>query len=411
MIIMLKEKLITYFKSGEKQHEQFNVGAEFESLIVNKNDLKSESPKGMESLLTELAQQGWQSKNESVLELEKDGTTVTLKPGCQLEVSIKKSTSIRDTDKVYLDFLKDIFPLLEKRNLYMLAVGYQPASKVGEMEDSQKKEHQFITKYIKAQAKYSSNMMKGSAGTQVTIDYAHQDDFRKKFQVAYALSPVMFALFDNSPIFEGEVYSDKCLRRLIGSKCDDNRCGAPNIMDRDFGYAAYADFLMACPPIFIKDGNEYVYTGEKTLAEIYQDKEITEEEIQHAITMVCSDIKLNKFIEIRMADALPYPLNIAYVTLWKTLLYSQENLDALYEFTNTITGEDIVKANQDVIKEGLNAKFGQGTLRDLAKDLFFMANNYCLPFEAHYLQPLEALIFKEITPREITLRHLQEIKG
>lgn len=410
---MLKEKLIAYFRSGETLHEHFKVGAAFEHVIIKKGDMKTvpfRGPEGMESLLGELKEKGWQTYLNTSTGVEKEGTIITVEPGCKLKVSIKKTSDIKEIDRIYLEFLKDLFPLLEKRNQYMLAVGYHPASKIEEIEDSFDQRYQHVSQYLKDKGQYALNMLKGTVSTQVTLDYAHQDDFRKKIQVAYALSPVMTALFDNSPIFEGEVYKDRTLRRLMGNNSDEHRYQIPGIFKNAFGYADYAEFIMNSSPVFIKNGDKYIFTGEKTLAEIYQDKEIDEEGIEHALSMVFPDLKLKKHLEIRMADALPYPLNMAYITFWKTLIYNIENLNALYEFIHTIKEEDIIKANQDIITEGLNAKYGNGTVRDLAKDLFFMANSYCLPIEAHYLQPIEAVIFNEISPRDVTLRHLNEIK-
>lgn len=101
-----------------------------------------------------------------------------------------------------------------------------------------------------------------------------------------------------------------------------------------------------------------------------------------------------------MADALPYPLNMAYVALWKGLLYSQDNLDALYEFVLTIKPEEVEKAKEDILKEGIQAKIGDNPLLELAKDLFFMANKELNFFEAPYLQPLEPIIFKSLLPKK-----------
>ncbi|MFZ5944197.1 MAG: glutamate--cysteine ligase [Bacillota bacterium] len=413
---MLKQEIINYFRSGEKEHENFSIGTEFEHLVLDKSSLKSVGyggEQGIEGLLKKLTNKGWQgiTEGEYLVGLNKEGTTITLEPGCQLEISIKSTQSLKEMDKTYLEFLRDIFSILEENNQLMLAIGYQPESKIEEVDLNPKKRYQFMAEYFKNQGKYAHHMMKGTAATQLTIDYAHQDDFRKKFQVAYALSPVMAALFDNSPIFEGEAYQEYCLRRKIWNNCDDARCVINNFMDKDFGYGDYADFLLQTPPIFIKKGDEYIYTGEKTLAEIYHEGNISQEEIEHAVSVVFPDVRLKKFIEIRMVDALPYPLNLAYAALWKGLLYSQENLDALYEFTMTIDQNAVVTANSDIIKEGMNTKYGQGTLRDLAKDLFFMAGNYINPAEAHYLQPLEPIIFKEILPREVTIRYLNEMRA
>lgn len=412
---MLAEKLITYFKSGEKEHEKFSMDVNFGHILVYKNNLKAVSfkgPQGIESLLTELTQIGWQGikEDEHLIRLVKNGTTIYLGAGSQVNLSVQSSTSIKSIDDTYLNFLKDTFPILEARNQLLLAIGYQPATKIEEIEFNPQKGYRLMAQYFKNHGKYAYHLMKGTANTQFTIDYAHQDDFRKKIRVAYVLAPVMAALFDNAPIFEGKVYEDKCLSQLIWKNCDAARCLMPNVMEKDFGYSDYADYLLNNPPIFIKNGNEYVYTDEKTLAEIYQNKEITLAEIEHATNMVSSNLKLKRSLEIRLADALPYPLNLAYITFWKALVYSQENLDALYEFTMTLTGEDIAKANSNILKEGVNTLLGQGTIEDLAKDLFFMAGNHCVQNEVHYLQPLEAIIFKDITPKEVILRHLQEVE-
>lgn len=413
---MMKDKIIQYFRSSEKEHDNFKINVDFQHFIVNNKDLKSidyQGNQGIETLLKQLEGKGWQGiyENEALVGLTKDGSTINLKAGCQLELSIKDTYSIKEVDNTYLKFLQDLFPLLEKNNQHMLAVGYLPASKITDVGLSPEKKYQYLAQYMENRGLSAVQMLKGMAGTCLSFNYAHQDDFRKKIQVAYALHPVMAALFDNSPVFEGQVYEGYSLRSKLQDSWEKDRGTNFDIMKGDLGYDDYAEILLKTPPIFIKEGSEYIYTGEKTLEELYQDRELTEEVIDHTASMAFFALGLKNCIELRMVDALPYPLNLAYITLWKSLLYNQENLDALYEFTMTISQQEIEKAKEDLIEEGLEAKLGQGTLRDLAKDLFFMAGHRGNPGESHYLQPLEAVIFKEIVPKEITLRHLKELKG
>jgi len=410
---MLREKLIDYFRAGAKPHDEFTIGAEFEHLLVEKGTLQWVpffGEKGVESLLKELLTKGWQGdyEGEYLIGLHNENATITLEPGCQLELSVRHTDSLKKINKVYLDFLRDIFPILEERNQVMLNIGYHPVSKISEIEFNPKIRYKYMSEYLKEQGQYAHNMMKGTASTQVTVDYAHQDDFRKKFQVIYVLSPLISALFDNSPIFEGKPYQGHCLRRLIWDNCDDQRCVIDDILKSDFGFADYAEFILNTPPIFIKENQEYIYTGAKTVREIYAEKELTIDALEHVLAMVFPDIRLKNFIEIRMADALPYPLNMAYVALWKGLLYSQDNLDALYEFVLTIKPEEVEKAKEDILKEGIQAKIGDNPLLELAKDLFFMANKELNFFEAPYLQPLEPIIFKKLTPKEVMVKYLNE---
>ncbi|MGI6227156.1 MAG: glutamate-cysteine ligase family protein [Peptococcales bacterium] len=399
---MLKEKLITYFKSGEKEQEKFLIGTELAHIILRKGDLKAvpfKGPQGVESLLAELTQKGWDGvkEGEHLITLKQNSITIRLGAGSQLILSIANAKNIREIDKIYLKFLKDIFPLLEDRQQLMLTIGYQPASRTEDIQLNPQKKYAFINEYFSDQNIYARQLLKSTASTKVTFDYAHLDDFRKKMHIAYALSPVMAALFDNSPIYEGKVYEEKCLRKFIYNNCDDERFYISDIYKNNYNYDDYADFLLKC-----------ILKTSKSQQELCKDQDFDNTLIEKITDTVFSEIQLKKTIEINMVDALPYPLNMAYIALWKGLLYNQDNLYALDEFTKTITSEDIAQANNDILKEGLNAKFGQGTILDLAKDLFFMAGNPTSNNEVHYLQPLEAIIFKEISPREVTLRHLQE---
>src|SRR5690554_5542395 len=109
---MLKDKIVSYFRSGEKQHEQFKIAVDFEHIVVSKKDLKAVPFKGLqgvESLLMELTQKGWQEikENEHVVGLKKNRTNITLGGGCQIILSVKKSLSIKEIDQVYLNFLRD----------------------------------------------------------------------------------------------------------------------------------------------------------------------------------------------------------------------------------------------------------------------------------------------------------------
>ena len=61
--------------------------------------------------------------------------------------------------------------------------------------------------------------------------------------------------------------------------------------------------------------------------------------------------------------------------------------------------ENIVTAHQETLQKGLKAPMGEGTTFDLMKDLFFMITLTVGPKEQHYLQPLNALLFKDITTK------------
>ena len=62
-------------------------------------------------------------EGEYILGLEKGNKVITLEPGSQLELSIKAQKHIRDIEVEYLEFLRDIIPILESKNQQIMALG------------------------------------------------------------------------------------------------------------------------------------------------------------------------------------------------------------------------------------------------------------------------------------------------
>ena len=64
-------------------------------------------------------------------------------------------------------------------------------------------------------------------------------------------------------------------------------------------------------------------TGEWSAAEYYRERVMTEEEIEHMLSMVFPDVRLKNYIEIRMADSLPEEKAFAYAKLVQDIFYGE----------------------------------------------------------------------------------------
>ena len=223
-------QMVNYIKKGEKSREDFKIGIEFEHFVVDKDSLKTISYYGEEGVgetLKELEQFGWTGtyEGEYILELNKGNKTITLEPGSQLELSIRAQSEIIDIEKEYLDFLNEIIPLLNRKNQGLITTSYHPVSKIEDLKLLPKKRYDFMFNYFKTKGKYAHNMMKGTAALQVSIDFSSEEDYKRKFKVANALSPVLHGIFDNGFYFEGERWPKYNLRAEIWNNCDSARCG------------------------------------------------------------------------------------------------------------------------------------------------------------------------------------------
>ncbi len=403
------EEITRYFRNNEKKKEDFKLGVELEHFIIDKNTLKTVSyygDNGVEETLKDLLFKGWEGMYEgnNLLGLiNKNNTTVTLEPGSQIELSIEPLKEIKDIEKEYFDFLYDIIPILEKKNQNIIAVGYQPNTKISDIRLIPKQRYDFMYEYFKTKGSHAHNMMKGTASLQVSVDYKSEEDYIKKTRIANALTPVIYDMFDNCLYFEGGIWNKFNLRTYIWENCDKDRCGTvEGVFDEDFGYAKYAEYILNRPIIFTEDKKGDHFTGEKLFKEMFDPNHYSIEELEHALTMFFPDVRTKKYIEIRIMDGVPYPLNFSAIALWKGLLYNEDSLNFLYDHIKNMKAEDIKKGKKEIIEKGLGGIYLGRKVNDLEKWLLDISKKGLNGKELDYILPLEEMVREEKTPRRIT---------
>ncbi len=397
-----------HFRNDEKAVEDFKIGVEFEHFIIDEESMETISYYGKDGVaetLKDLEEYGWKGSYEGdyILGAKKDLMTITLEPGSQFEFSVEARKEIGELEKYYLIFLEDVMEVLEKKNQKIIATGYHPNKKIDDITLLPKSRYDLMFNYFKSRGSHAHNMMKGTAAVQVSLDYKSEEDYIKKFKIANKLSPVLYALFDNSFYFEGEKTEKYNIRTHIWNNCDSYRSGiADGALDDDFGYRKYAEYVLNAPPIFTMKGDKVIPTGNKKMREVFDPEDYTVEELEHLLTMVFPDVRTKRYIEIRMMDSLPYPLNFGSVALLVGIIYSEENLDILDEYLDDIDIEDIEKAKLDIIENGLEGKLGNKTVLEIGRYLIKLAKKGLKEKDLKYILPLEKMIDKGENPYEIT---------
>ena len=402
------EEIVNHFRNSEKKVEDFKIGVEFEHFVIDKDTFETISyygENGVAETLKELENNGWNGsyEGEYILGLTKDTKTITLEPGSQFEFSIEAREDIGGIEKEYLDFIEEIIPILERKNQGLIATGYHPNTKINDIKLLPKERYDFMFNYFKTKGSHAHNMMKGTAALQISLDYKSEEDYRKKFRVANALSPVLYALFDNAFYFEGEPWGKYNLRTHIWNNCDNDRSGTvDNALADNFSYEKYAEYILNGPPIFIMKGEELVPTGDKKVKDIFDPEDYTIAELEHLLTMFFPDVRTKRYIEIRMMDSVPYPLNIGVIALLKGLLYNEENVDNIYKYLEDIDIEDLRKSKTDIIENGLDGKLADKTVLEIGKHLAKLAKEGLSQDEVKYILPVEEMINNNKNPYEIT---------
>lgn len=405
-----------HFISGEKNPSEFKTGVEMEHFIIDADSLESISYSGecgVERILKEMTYCGWeiQNKGEHILELRKNEAGISVEPAGQIELDIMPQKCLGYIENIYLSFLKDIAPILKKTGKMLISVGYHPKSSIHDVELIPKQRYRYMYEYFATKGRYAHNMMKGTASTQVCMDYSSEEDYIKKFTVASFLSPIVYFMFDNAPFFEGDVYKNFSARKMIWNQCDRDRCGLlEEAFENNYSYSSYARYILERPPVLTKRNSKLSFTGNLPLKTIFNPLLFNEDEIEHLLSMYFFDIRTRKYIEIRMGDSLPYPYNMGYFAFWKGLLYNCRNLNFLFETALDFDNKRMERLKEDIIEKGFYAHIQDAYLINFIKEIVYMSKKGLQTCEKGFLSIIECMIEKELRPKDITLENINKGK-
>lgn len=387
--------LVNYFESGCKKTNSGKIGLELEHFIVYKDTHKAVpyyGDKGVEAILNALIPhfKSYTYSDNHLLGLSNDEYSITLEPAAQLEVSIVPKTSLVEIQAIYNSFISLIEPILNNLNYCLVNSGYQPASKVDDLPLIPKERYRVMDDFFSISGLMGRNMMRGTASAQVNIDYYSQEDFIKKYKLAYLLTPIIYLITDNVSVFEGKENKISCKRLDIWQNVDKKRCDVPHKTNLDdFKFLDYAEYIYNSLPLFKSDGSIVSYT--MTNNDYYSDIEITNADIEHMLSMVFPDVRLKQFIEIRCADSMPLKYTMSYIALIKGLFYGNNSVDsALLKFEKSSL-EDLKNALNSVKQYGFNSEIFGVKTNTLIKYLFNIAKKNLSIQDIEFLLPLEQM--------------------
>lgn len=324
-----------YFQNACKEEAKW-IGAELEHFLVELPSMRSYSyfeADGQKEVVERLTQMGWEVfllENDYPLGIKKSGHTITFEPGGQFEISLAPFASVAEMDRAYRQVLSEVESVL-KPHQALVSIGYHPSTLISELPLLPKKRYQFMFDYFKTHGDKGHYMMKGTAATQVSIDYTSEVDFIKKFRVAHFLAPILASLFDATAIFEGQIHSKGNLRTQIWMGTDRPRSKlVKGTLDKVFGFADYVKYLLSLSPIFIPREGVYETFDGQPLEAFIESRAWSIEDFEHIQSMVFPDVRLKKYLEIRMADAMPYPYNMSFMAAIETIFYDVDLLNDLY---------------------------------------------------------------------------------
>ncbi len=378
--MVTKREIVDYVSGGCKGAKGCRLlGVEVEHFVVAGDgtpityDPMRDLP-GVRDLLSYLSQ--WYGEEEcnergDLLGLLGPEGSVTLEPAAQLEISLPPHVDIAKIDAAYRLFRERVESFAKPFGAHLVNRGYHPSHSAQELPLIPKARYDLMDEYFASIGSHGMRMMRGSGSTQVSVDYADEADAVRKMRIASALAPVLAAIADNTRTYEGQSNHIPIRRLQLWREVDNARCGTiPTVFREDFGFEAYADWLLSAPSIGDPQNAEYL------------------------ISLCWPDVRLKQFVEIRPADCLPETCIAGYAALIKGLFYSEESMhaieralgvrDGIWPLSSAAVGGAIGAIQAD----GLDAELYGKSLRWWENLLFSLARDALPTAEQPFLEPL-----------------------
>lgn len=415
------DSALAFFVNAEKQRKDFKVGTEHEIFAVDAENrpLPFFGVNGIESILRRLAEQPSLKGNKftqiledgHVVALSSHDCSITIEPGGQLELSGGQFQSIHDT-RDEIDWYRASLDKLSPVGTKLITMGFHPTAKRTDFSWVPKERYKIMRNYMPKRGSLGLDMMLRTSTVQANLDYESEADMVKSVQTAFAISPIVGALFASSPFKEGYATGRLSERMHTWTDTDPDRSGFPSmIFDPDFGYEKWINFALDVPMYFVRRDNQYFdvsgYSFRDFIENGFKDEPATLGDFADHLTTIFTEVRIKPYIETRSADCGPSEHLYALPALWKGILYNAHAREKAWELMAAPSTQELEKLMRDASRKGFRAKYRGATVHFLAEKLLAIAQTGLdaqLKNEAIYIKPLVDMVNRGETYAEQLLK-------
>jgi glutamate--cysteine ligase len=382
-------ELVEYLKGAERPPDRWLIGVEHEKIGVRGPRFEAVpyyGPNGIRELLDAIARSagGTQHKHKEngqpIALLSKDAS-VTLEPGGQLELSgapLRSFADIRGEIEAHLAQVRR-----DSQGVAWLAAGYRPFGTREEVPWMPKGRYAAMKSSLGNKGRLALDMMLMTATVQANLDWSDEADLASKVRAATAVSPIVSAMFANSPLVNGRECGYLDFRYAVWRETDDVRSGLlEQMLQPDWGYRRYVEWAIDVPMLFVRNGTEYRDAAGQTFRDWLTSGRLasgekTQPTLSHWVdhlTTLFPEVRVKRVLEVRGADVVPLPLMIALPALWVGLLYDPAAREEASRLTRGWRFSELLQFQMDVARTALRARGpGGATALELARDLLRIA--------------------------------------
>ena len=351
------------------------LGIEVERLILHRETQEAASLWFCRQLLADLAEDiggkiTWDS--DVIQRVDGEGFSFTMEPGGQLELATDPRSSVGELDPTMDKIRRLVNGHLADTDYTLDPRAHTPVSKASEMELLPRSRYRIMNKTMTPRGPLTPNMMRATAGFQLTYDVTDRVDAGRKLALLNRLAPVMAAISANSRTIEGRDSGFASYRHYVWLNTDRDRVGIPEGgLHAETAVDGYIRFARKAATLFLKRDGELIEAPQRSFEQLVAEGEITPEDLDLHLSSLFPFVRLRNYLEVRYLDAVSWELARSMLALLSGLVYCPKATAAAQILSADLVPVD--RAGLDHIhlqaaKHGLDAQTpAGGSFRDLAR--------------------------------------------
>lgn len=414
LVLESEQQCVDWVLSGCRPRSAFRIGTEYERLVLGKDGrpVSYEGDAGIAAIFERLMKRyAWRPLLEGALPiaLERSGASVSLEPAGQFELSgaplalVDAMVAERDHHLAELD------DIAQELGLCYVYAGMNPIDTPASVPKMPKKRYDHMRAWMPQVGSLGLDMMHLTCTVQANLDYETGEEAMEMFRAAYLATPVLIALFANSPWRHGAPTGMASTRAWIWTDVDNARCDPGDwVFDPGATVDDYVQWALDVPLYFVQHKAEespgaaaakaYLPADVpgKTFRQFLQQgdrgRRATLADFELHMSTLFPDVRLKRYLEIRAADCVPPELLPALPALCKGLLYDAVSRRATLALLRD--GDDHVDRKAlraAACKDGLDGRSGTLALGPLAIALVDLARCGLQRLEQEYGPDVAAL--------------------
>ncbi|HET9156204.1 MAG TPA: glutamate-cysteine ligase family protein, partial [Myxococcaceae bacterium] len=344
--------------------------------------------------------------------------TLSLEPGGQFELSGTPAATARAVNAENVAHARMLTEAARELGLQPVTLGYRPWGTPADIPWMPKKRYQVMRQTLPVRGKLALDMMLMTCTGQVSLDWSSEADCARKVTATARLTPLLVALFANSPLVRGNPGSWMSYRSHVWSDVDPSRCGYfPRMLDGTFDYGAYVEWALKAPLLFLRRDGDYVMppmTFGELLERGYEGQPARRSDWTDHLSTLFPEVRIKRVMEVRGADSVSIEQTAALVALWRGLLYDDGALDAALDLVPRLSFEEHLAFHEETQRHGLRGKLRRTGISAMALEMVQVAKQGLQrldPDDVGLLEPLEARARSGRSPAEDVLDAFREEKS